>query len=105
MIINNIRRPWSKEPYQRKSPDTYYQSTAWKNIVDYIWKRDNGICQLCKQEGKVHILKRGTKDLSMQGTVDHKKQRKQGGSDDYDNLWLIGTNHHYAKSANEGNKK
>jgi hypothetical protein len=52
----------------------------------------------------MHPLERGTRNIDKQGTVDHKIQRINGGTDTEDNLWLIGSNHHASKSANEGNE-
>ena len=106
MQINQIKRPWEKKSSygNRINRDPYYQSSAWKKKVDFIWQRDNSTCQLCLSHGKLHPLTRGTNDITRQGTVDHKIQRINGGSDEYDNLWLIGTNHHNRKSAKEGNE-
>lgn len=106
MQINIRKRPWQKNTTygNRITIDPYYQSTAWKKTCDYIWTRDKSVCQLCLQDGKIHLLTRGTKDITKQGTVDHKVQRKKGGSDEPDNLWLIGTIHHNSKSAKEGNQ-
>ena len=60
---------------------------------------------MCLEKGIKHPLVRGTKDRSQQGTVDHRVQRILHGTDQMDNLWLIGTNHHDAKSAREKNEK
>lgn len=107
MKINEIRRPWSNDTGHRhnirKDNSDIYKTSSWKKTVDFIWVRDKGMCQLCLQQGIKHQLTRGTTDLSIQGTVDHKEQRIKGGSDNYDNLWLIGSNHHNAKSARERN--
>lgn len=105
MQINKIKRPWEKKAGHRPNPNPFYQSPAWKKTVDFIWFRDKAICQLCIQKGILHPLTRGTKDINQQGTVDHKTQRINGGSDEYENLWLIGSNHHAIKSAREGNIK
>lgn len=102
MEIRTPKRPWTK--YRRNNPDPYYQSNEWRRKVDYVWDRDRGLCQICLEKGISHQLVRGTKDLSKQGTVDHKEQRRKNGTDDYYNLRLIGSNHHASKSANEGNK-
>lgn len=104
MEIKSIKRPWQKQTRQTSDKARFYQSNTWRSIVDYIWARDKGICQLCIENGIVHQLERGTKELSKQGTVDHKIQRDLGGTDNYDNLWLIGSNHHNVKSAMEGNQ-
>lgn len=106
MILKGITPPWQKKGNygHRNTRDPHYQSSAWKKMVDYIWLRDKGICQLCLEQGKMHPLIRGTKNIGMQGTVDHKVQRKKEGTDNEDNLWLIGSNHHAVKSANEGNQ-
>src|SRR5688572_27821752 len=106
MQINNIKRPWDKKVNQghKLHNDPFYQSSAWRNTVSRIWARDNSTCQLCKEKGIKHTLERGTKDLERQGTVDHKVQRINGGSDSDENLWLIGSNHHNAKRAVEKNE-
>lgn len=104
MQIKSIKRPWDKKTQTRYNPDPFYQSPSWKRKVDFVWLRDKSLCQLCLQQNIIHPLERGTKDINKQGTVDHKIQRINGGSDEYDNLWLIGSNHHASKSANEGNK-
>lgn len=105
MEIKHIKRPWIKNTQKRYNPDGFYQSPTWKKTVDFIWYRDKSLCQLCLQKGIMHPLIRGTKNINQQGTVDHKVQRINGGSDEYDNLWLIGSNHHAIKSAQEGNLK
>ena len=97
MKINTSRQYSSKSQPHRQSK-VYYQSKEWKRKRDQVWKRDNGICQECKDKGIIHQLIRGTKDLSRQGTVDHIKPREAGGTDDLENLRLIGSNHHAAKS-------
>jgi 5-methylcytosine-specific restriction endonuclease McrA len=107
MKINTPSRPWIKDDGHRQSHRTvepYYQSSQWKKLVDAVWARDNGMCQLCLKNGIKHKLTRGTSDRSIQGTVDHKTQRKLGGTDSLDNLWLIGSNHHDGKSAKERNE-
>jgi 5-methylcytosine-specific restriction endonuclease McrA len=104
MEIKSVKRPWQKAQRQSSDNSKYYQTSDWRARVDYIWIRDKGLCQLCWEKGVIHKLERGTKDLSKQGTVDHKEQRKVSGRDDYDNLWLIGSNHHNVKSVIEGNQ-
>lgn len=105
MIITSLKRPWEKNKCQghKIHNDDYYKSSAWKSTVDRIWIRDKGLCQMCLEKGITHNLQRGTRDLELQGTVDHKLQRMHGGADTDDNLWLIGSNHHNAKRAEEKN--
>lgn len=107
MKITDVKRPWMKKANQghKNHVDTFYSTSTWRRTVDRIWVRDMSICQLCKEKGIMHALERGTRDLSRQGTVDHKIQRIKGGSDDDDNLWLIGSNHHNAKRAEEANQR
>jgi 5-methylcytosine-specific restriction endonuclease McrA len=104
MIIQTIERYWLKKSNNRPNTSSYYQSSTWKATVNRIWIRDKGMCQLCLEKGIKHFLERGTRDLSKQGTVDHKEQRKLSNNDSDDNLWLIGSNHHQGKSAFEGNQ-
>jgi 5-methylcytosine-specific restriction endonuclease McrA len=105
MKIESLTRPWEKNKSQghKIHNDPFYQSSTWKRTVDRIWIRDASVCQLCKEKGINHPLERGTKDLEKQGTVDHKVQRMNGGADTDDNLWLIGSNHHNVKRAEEKN--
>jgi 5-methylcytosine-specific restriction endonuclease McrA len=107
MEIKPIKRPWEKKSKYgtRLNPEPYYQSPQWKRLVNLIWIRDQSLCQICKAKGIMHPLERGTRNIDKQGTVDHKVQRINGGTDQPDNLWLIGSNHHASKSANEGNKQ
>jgi 5-methylcytosine-specific restriction endonuclease McrA len=104
MKIESIRRPWQPSGQRKKNPDPFYNTSTWKNTVDRIWIRDKGMCQLCLQQGIKHYLERGTKDLTKQGTVDHRVQRIKGGTDTDDNLWLIGSNHHNQIRAKQGNQ-
>lgn len=104
MEIKSIKRPWINTVRRSSDKAKHYQTSDWRKKVDYIWIRDKGLCQLCWEKGIIHRLERGTKDLSKQGTVDHKEQFKVAGNEEYDNLWLIGSNHHNQKSAHEGNQ-
>lgn len=94
-------KSFKKTPSRREDQNKFYSSYAWRKMVDFIWERDNHLCQICLAEGKRHYLKRYTKDLSIQGTVDHIQPRNEGGSDKSFNLRLIGSNHHNAKSSGE----
>jgi 5-methylcytosine-specific restriction protein A len=104
MIINSVKRPFQKNSGKRPNTSAYYQSHDWKRKVEAIWQRDKSLCQLCLEKGIIHQLERGIKDMNRQGTVDHVIQRKAGGTDELDNLRLIGSNHHATKSAMEGNQ-
>lgn len=56
----------------------------WGLIVTQIKRRDFNTCQLCGAEGT---------------DVDHKIERRDGGTDDLDNLWLLCNPCHKAKTA------
>ena len=99
MKINN-----SKPTYDhREKTDSFYNSRKWKSLKDKVWSRDEFTCQICKEKGKLHFLQRGTKDIRFQGTVDHIVPRNAGGSDELDNLRLIGSSCH-AKKSNKDKK-
>lgn len=91
------RKPRNDQRHRSKT-DPYYQSSEWRAKKDKVWKRDKGLCQICLEKGIMHQLQRGTKNLERQGTVEHNIPRNAGGSDELDNLWLMGSNHHPAKS-------
>lgn len=94
-----IGRLKTKPPTQEhRQGNPYYQTKEWKYKKELVWLRDERLCQLCLSKNIIHPLIRGTRDLSKQGTVDHKIPREAGGTDDLDNLWLIGSNHHARKS-------
>lgn len=82
----------------RHKTDSYYISKEWKRKKDYIWERDDSMCQICLDKGINHLLVRGTKDMNYQGTVDHTIPRNAGGSDEPSNLRLVGSRCHARKS-------
>lgn len=55
----------------------------WEAIRQHIIRRDFGTCQICGDTGT---------------DVDHKTERRDGGTDDYDNLWLLCNPCHKAKT-------
>jgi hypothetical protein len=106
MQINSKPRPWEKNKRQgtRYNPDPYYQSPQWKHNrasfrrgtteVNGI-QLSNKYCIDCfKESGK----------LIPGSNTDHKKRRKEGGSDEHDNLQTQCDTHHAKKSAMEGNE-
>ena len=60
-----------------------------------IRKRDCGLCQACKAQGKVSI---GT-------DVDHKRPLWDGGSDEPENKWLLCGECHQKKTAEEAKQR
>ena len=59
-------------------------SSKWRSLRDHIIRRDAGICQICGDEGT---------------DVDHRVERRDGGTDEPDNLWLLCNRCHKAKTA------
>jgi 5-methylcytosine-specific restriction protein A len=78
--------------------DKFYHTKRWKLLKEKVWIRDEGMCQICLDKGINHFLMQGTKDMNYQGTVDHIKPRNAGGSDDIENLRLVGSRCHAKKS-------
>ena len=105
MNIKTSRPRNSNKHRNKRSP--FYQTKEWKKLVREVWMRDDGMCQICKEQGIRHYLERSTRDISKQGTVDHITPRPVDAPynpstwDNKTNLRLIGTNHHAAKSATE----
>lgn len=58
-------------------------------IRDRIMRRDNGLCQQCRRDGK----------LTLAEQVDHIVEHADGGSDDDANLEALCGDHHKAKTA------
>ena len=106
MEIKHIHRPWQKKHNQgtRYNRDPYYQSSAWKNNRKAFregftevngFRLSNKYCIDCYKESRKQIPGKHT---------DHKKRRKDGGSDEHTNLQTQCDHHHAVKSANEGNE-
>lgn len=79
---------------QSRAPKTATQRTrgsAWMKIRDRILRRDSGLCQPCRKEGK----------LTLAIEVDHTTPLHHGGTDDDSNLQSICAACHAAKSAAE----
>ena len=68
--------------------------SRWQKVIEYILRRDNGLCQHCLKAGR---LRAGCE-------VDHIKRIADGGSDDYDNLQTLCHDCHADKTATEGGK-
>ncbi len=62
--------------------------TAWTHIREQIMRRDCGLCQPCRQQGRVTLAV----------AVDHIKDKASGGTDDQDNLQAICESCHTAKT-------
>ncbi|WP_395543262.1 HNH endonuclease [Neotabrizicola sp. sgz301269] len=65
---------------------------AWGRLRLTILARDNHLCQLCLEAGRVTPAR----------TVDHRVPKAQGGTDEPDNLRSICDDHHAAKTTREG---
>lgn len=62
---------------------------AWMTTRGRIMKRDCGLCQQCKREGRLQLAEQ----------VDHKVELADGGTDNDDNLEALCGDCHKAKSA------
>jgi 5-methylcytosine-specific restriction endonuclease McrA len=107
MEIKHIHRPWQRKHRQgsRYNPDPYYHSVSWKNTRKSFrlghtdvegFKLLNIFCIDCYKESKRLVLGSNT---------DHIVPRKEGGSDEHDNLQTQCDTHHARKSAKEGNER
>lgn len=81
---------WGK--YQQQRGKSIYNSSKWKKTREAIMKRDLGLCQECKREGRI---KSGTE-------CDHIKPVSAGGDTwSYSNLEMLCKECHKAKTARE----
>lgn len=80
-----------------KRPDTVERKRGWAGVKDRerIRKRDCGLCQECKRNGKVAVG----------AAVDHIVPLWKGGSDDDLNKELLCTPCHDAKTAGEARER
>lgn len=67
------------------------RGSKWMEIRNRIFRRDNGLCQECKREGR----------LKLASVIDHIKPLWAGGKDDDANLQSLCKPCHDAKSAKE----
>jgi len=108
MQTKPIKRPWERQGHGiRYNPDSFYQSTIWKRTrAAFIQSTTtlpdgrvvpNDICIQCYiEQGKATPVH----------TVDHIKQKREGGdATSFSNLQSLCSHHHAIKSANEGNQK
>jgi len=105
MQTKPVRRPWERQGHGiRYNPDPFYQSPQWKRIRSSFrqgftiingFHLSNKYCIDCYKE-------RGA--LIPGSNTDHKERRKDGGSDEHNNLQTQCDHHHAVKSANEGNQ-
>lgn len=78
-------------------PDTIERKRGWAGVNDRnrIRKRDCGLCQECKRQGRT----------SVGVDVDHKIPLWEGGSDDDANKELLCASHHLEKTRQEAAKR
>lgn len=101
MNITNIKRPWMNNSQRRYNPDPYYRSQGWKRTRQSFrlgYTEHNGVrvpntcCIDCYKEKGQFIPGANT---------DHIVRRKDGGSDEHNNLQTLCSTHHAIKSAKE----
>ncbi len=90
-----------KKHDHREKTDPFYQSAFWRSLVEWVWIRDQGFCQICLRQGRLTPLKKPAKLPHERGYVDHVRARKQGGSDHESNLQLTCKLCHDIKSNEE----
>ena len=80
------------EQHQRgRTPEQQGYGIAWKRLRQVVIRRDQGLCQQCKRDGKIRS---GT-------DVDHIVAKSRGGTDDMSNLELLCRSCHASKTARE----
>ena len=73
----------------------------WTRLREYIFKRDNFLCQICLQIGRLtYVELHGVRA----GVCDHRVPLAQGGTDDESNLQTICKCCDKEKTANESRK-
>lgn len=85
------REPWASSKNKSRHERGY--DSAWDKRRKRILKRDNYLCQPCKEEGIYTKAK----------AVDHKKPKSQGGGDEDENLQSICDPCHKEKTIKERN--
>ena len=80
--------PQRVKPAAVNASDTRLRGRPWMRIRDRVMRRDCGLCQQCKREGR----------LQMAEQVDHKGEHADGGSDDDSNLEALCGDCHKVKT-------
>lgn len=80
----------------RKKTDPFYTSSLWKILRETRIKMDHFSCVVCDKLLELH-----TPNIKRRAFVDHIIPRKQGGSDELDNLQTLCKECHDRKSAKE----
>ena len=75
----------------RKSRHERGYGVEWTKLRDIVLKRDAGLCQHCRKQGRVTLARE----------VDHITPKAEGGSDDEANLQALCSLCHAAKSKEE----
>lgn len=76
---------------RRGSASSRGYGSDWRVLRDQVMQRDGGLCQPCRQLGRVSVAKQ----------VDHVVPKAEGGTDDLANLQAICPACHAAKTGRE----
>lgn len=76
----------------RTSSNARGYGAQWQQLRQYILKRDEWQCVMCRAAGRVQLAR----------DVDHILAKTQGGTDDADNLQSLCRECHRSKTAREG---
>ena len=86
--------PWPTDPESRRRSDATYKDPEYKRNRAVAWRRAGGRCER---------LENGRRCGSSDGCqVDHVTPVSQGGTHHVDNLAVLCSRHHRAKTAQEG---
>ena len=83
------RTSWRSNSTEGKTTTERGYGTAWQHIRKQVIARDQGMCVVCRQAGK---LVKGTE-------CDHIKPKAKGGTDALSNLQILCATHHRDKTA------
>lgn len=76
---------------QRGSASSRGYGAAWRRLRDAVMQRDGGLCQTCREQGRVTVAVQ----------VDHIVPKTDDGTDDESNLQAICADCHKSKTAKE----
>lgn len=81
--LKGRRKAYCRDSHRRN----YYKRYTWEGVREYIYKREKGICQDCKE--LTFFKQQGGSDLDLSAEIDHIIPISKGGVFwDYDNLIL-----------------
>lgn len=97
--FKKLKKSWIDTYKPERKHDDFYSSKGWRKVRDMVTKRDGNLCQICKTNGVITVVKKRPRDYA----VDHIKPKRLFPDlyKDLNNLQTTCSKCHAIKSAKE----